>query len=256
LNHFFVTIDAATYDAVRRSPDLRALASTEERTTKSNFGPYSGFYLYGRHTFIELMPPLPPPDEQRPGDSGIGLSVEEAGALTRVVAKLRGAFGDAVKQEPHTRQIDGREVAWYTAAGLFRDTRQPLVTWVQEVHPDYLTRRHPGVVIEHPLAREKYLSWDFRPDSQLDDVIGLTVARGEQDARELTGQLKAFGWSVREGAITVATGADVTITIIKATDRLGIREANLRLRRTSPRRKITIGGMELLLDGKRGRLRF
>jgi hypothetical protein len=256
LNHFFVTLDATTYAAVRKSPELGVLASTEERTTKTNFGEYSGFYLRGRHTFIELMQPMPPPDEQLPRDSGIGLSVEEAGGLSRVVARLRSAFGDAVKQEPHTRNIDGHEIPWYTAAGLFRDTRMPLVTWVQEIDPSYLAKRHPGVSIAQPLAREQYLSWDFRPDRQLDDVVGLTVGLSEGDARELAAQLSSLGWSVHKGQPIVATGPGCTITIAVSATRLGIREAELRLRRASPKRKISIGSMVLLLDGRRAWLRF
>ncbi|MCA1826657.1 MAG: DUF5829 family protein [Myxococcales bacterium] len=54
LNHFFVTASLETFDAVCAAGDLGAI---EKRTTIRKDRTYTGVYLYGENTYLELLHP-------------------------------------------------------------------------------------------------------------------------------------------------------------------------------------------------------
>jgi Family of unknown function (DUF5829) len=54
LNHFFVKVSTETFDAVYAAGDLGAI---EKRTTVRKDRTYTGVYVYGENTYIELLHP-------------------------------------------------------------------------------------------------------------------------------------------------------------------------------------------------------
>jgi hypothetical protein len=55
LNHFYIALDEATYQALRQSPEIAAFAGIEERHTVAGSRSWSGFYVYGRQTYMEFF---------------------------------------------------------------------------------------------------------------------------------------------------------------------------------------------------------
>lgn len=258
LSHFFVILDQPTYDALRKSPEFAALASVEESRIESGTRSWSGFYVRGRQTYMEFFGGDKPPEQGRVGDSGLGLTVEEAGGVATIAALLRQTFGDRVELEEAPFTTKTGSIPWYTAVDLRRPEPQSLSTWVMEIAPGFLASRHPGERIEHPLGREQYLSWKFLPDATLDDVVGVTVALNPPDLSELSAELKLIGWSVkqRSGDGFVATGPDIRIAAEPMATRAGIRQVELRLRRSVSKRELDLGGAKLLLNHESGTFVF
>jgi hypothetical protein len=257
LTHFYVALDPASYDALRSSPRIAALAGGAENSVVAGNRKWSGFYLYGHHTYMEFFSARALPADMRAGDTGLGLTVEEAGGVTAIAARLRTVYGERVEMDTTPSTSASGDIPWFTSTDIKSAGPEALSTWFMEVAPGFLAARHPGEPIEHPLSREQYLKWRFRPERPLDDVVGLTASLDPAAATQLATELELVGWAVRRGAGGfVAVGPDVKLTVVPAGSRAGIQQVELRLRHSVLRQKIELGNAQLLLDGLTGRLIF
>jgi hypothetical protein len=258
LAHFYVVLDQASYDALRSSPLVAALAGVDDLHTVAGTQAWTGFYLWGHETYMEFFGSVPPPDQKVvPGDTGLGLTVEESGGVAAVAARLSTVFGKRVKVEATPRTTPSGVIPWFTSTQITSQGHEVMETWFMEIAPGYLAAMHPGAQIENPLSRQQYLAWRFLPDRPLDNVVGLAVALNPSDMAQLATELELVGWAVnRAGGGFVATGPDVKLTVVPAGARAGIQQAELRLRRPVPKQEITLGSAKLLLEGETGRFVF
>jgi hypothetical protein len=67
LTHFFIALDQATYEALRSSPEIAALAAVEERHTVAGTRTWTGFYVWGRQTYMEFFGANGLPQRNAPG---------------------------------------------------------------------------------------------------------------------------------------------------------------------------------------------
>ncbi len=257
LSHFYVAVDQSTYDALRKSPEIVELAGIEERHTVAGSRDWSGFYVYGRQTYMEFFEADTLTDGEHKQDSGLGLFVEQAGGVDAVAARLRTIFGSRVEIDKQVRTIATGDIPWYIAAAVDPNEPEALVTWVMEVDPAYLAATHPGSPVRHPLSREQFLAWNFLPDHLLDAVVGIRAALKSVEMTRLANEFELMGWSVhREGGGFRAKGPDVALEVLPAGSRTGIQQVDLRLRRSVPKRTVALGSANLLLEGKTGKLIF
>src|SRR5260221_11148876 len=88
------------------------LESLEPRTTTANGGQtWTGHYLRGQNTYIELFGPGGFPGA-RPGMTGIRFGVEESGGVTALSAAF-SARGIAFDTPTRVRLVDGGEIPWF-----------------------------------------------------------------------------------------------------------------------------------------------
>jgi hypothetical protein len=257
LTHFFVTLDQPTYDLLRNSTQLAALAGSTGSHVVAGSRAWTGFYLFGRETYIEFFGVSASPSGHNVGDSGLGLTVEEPGGVAAIAGRLRIAFGERVNVEATPRSLPNGVVPWFTEAEITSRGEEAMHTWFMEIDPGYLAAKHPGSRVEHPLSRQQYLSWDYRPNRPLDNVVGLTAALNPPEMSQLAKELELVGWAVSRGdGGFVAVGPDVKLTVLPAGKREGIQEAELRLQHSVPKQEITLGTAKLFLDGETGRFVF
>ncbi len=258
-SHLFVVLDAASYDAIRDSPLIASLAATEESHVDAGATGWTGFYISGRRTYIELFSAKVPPPDGKEGDTGLGLTVEAVGGVPALAARLRPSFGDRVTVPAQRATLaDGHSVPWYIAVELDGTKTPPAMeTWVMETDPGYLAAKHPGARIDDPLSRERYQSWKYQPQKAFEDVVGVRAALAPLERSELETQLRAAGWAIepRAGGF-VARGPDVTLDVVPAGKRAGIQEITLRMAHRVDRQSVTLGQATLELDGLEGRLAF
>src|ERR1044072_5592368 len=117
-NHTYAVHDRAPADAIADSAYLPEFANFQLRTTTGSDGQtWSGRYLLGRETYLELfgVGDLPGQDAQL-GSGGLGLSTEDAGGLATVRERLVD-LGVANPVDVHqTRDFgDGVPVPWFDA---------------------------------------------------------------------------------------------------------------------------------------------
>jgi hypothetical protein len=253
LSHFWIALDQATYDALRTSKEVAALGAVKEQKVVAGSENWSGFYWTARQTYMEFFGAAALPDETALGDCGIGMSVETQGGVAAVSERLRTIFGDRIEIDKQVRTTATGDIPWYTSTHL----KEPQTTamWVMELDPGYLAARHPEAPVRDPLSRQQERSWDFRPDQILENVVGVTLALDKEKASELATQLDLFGWSVHHtGTGFSAFGPEVKIRVVPAGAHGGLKQVELRLRRSVPKQRIQLGNAELRLAGKTGQL--
>lgn len=237
LNHFYVTVDPATFDAAERF--LSEFGALEKRTTVRKDMTYTGLYLYGEQTYLEL---LAPGSASFGAPSGIAYGVEVPGALSRVCRALRA---------PAPEEITRGDVPWFRSC---RPEQLPgLAEWVMEYVPAFFRGFHPELPPARPtIARSDALTryaatcgkLRERAEGRFEDVAGLEVVLGKQATET---------WNLRP--IRVA-GADIRVRTPAPGEREGIRETRLRLRRDAGRSDRQIGSTTLALDGTTAVWRF
>lgn len=253
LNHCYLAPDRATFDAAAQDDFLSTqFASVEQRTTHRADTSYTGIYLYGAHTYFELLEPGKGFSQAR---SGIAFGVEQAGAIARLG-----------KPEPISREFEGRQVAWFRIA---RDgdafAQSDLSTWVMEYDPGFLAHWHPQLPpdergIERGLVLDRYVAQTKRPRGLFEDVTGIELLLTAADAAALARHCEGFGYRVqRDDKALTCTGPGLLLHLTTASPpaRLGIARVTFRLRSTAPGQVARrLGTSTLELDGQTAVWRF
>src|ERR1700722_1617165 len=188
---------------------------------------------------------------------GLGLTVEQAGGVSAVAARLRTAFGERIEITATPRTTPTGTIPWFTSTQIKSDAPESMETWFMENDPGYLAAMHPGATIENPFSREQSLSWSFLPDHELDNITGITAPLKPAEIAQLATELRVIGWPVRvQNKGFVAAGPDLKLVVLPAGARAGIQQVDLHLRRSVAKQTIALGNIQLLLDGDTGHLVF
>jgi hypothetical protein len=240
LNHFYVTPDRTTFEAAERSAFLSRFCAVEKRTTVRKDATYTGLYLYGESTYLEL---LHPDSSSFGAPSGIAYGVEEAGALDRVAAHVLA---------PSLDEVSRGEVPWFRRCRSGQPL-EGLAEWVMEYLPAFFRGFHPGLPPPRPtIARSDALTryaascgkLRERAEGLLEDVVSLEIALAPNDAERF-----------RRRTLRV-DGVELRVAPASRGDPTGILAAGLRLRRDAGKAVERIGSTTLSLDGKSAVWRF
>lgn len=254
-NHAYGVLDRETADAIEHSAFLRDFANFQVRTTTGSGGQtWTGRYLMGRETYIELFGTgdLPGKDGTL-GAGGMGVSTEREGDLARVITRLRElGISDPVEFRQTRDFGDGVPVPWFDAV-FTTDQYDLFGAWGMEYRPEYFAdprgntepAAHPGDV-----GRERYLSDAYR-DHLMRDVTGIRLAVTARDLAGTLPLLKAGGFAVRSlpGGGAVAQGGGTTLRFDAVPlDQVGLRQVEMSLNRAvSHRHEERIGHSALVV---------
>jgi hypothetical protein len=236
LNHFYVTPDRTTFEAA--SLILPELGALEKRTTVRKDMTYTGLYLYGQRTYLELLHPDSAGAFGAP--SGIAWGVEEPGAI-----------GGVFPGGP-TDEVSRGQTPWFRRVAPAQPL-QGLTEWAMEYLPDFFRGFHPelppttpGIARADALTRYAASCGKLRDREQglFEDVIGLEVSLAAGDLER---------WNARALRIR---DVDVRVRAARAGDPSGIVAARLRLRRDAGKVTKRIGSTTLSLDGRGAVWRF
>ncbi len=260
LNHFYIIVDAPTYEAARTSAFLtREFAPFEARTTVRNDKTYTGIYWYGRRTYFELFEP----GAQGPaGASGLALGVEDPEASAVVKQRWNDALGPAGGGLV-TRKTETDEVPWFEMT--YAREIPGLRVWLMEYHRDFLARWYGALTPARSITRadvlERYVAKigqsERREQALLKDVVGLTIALPAPERETLVKQLRAVGWTAKDEAdAVVCTGpeSERLRLVTPAGGRTGILAVDFSLQHAVPKASHRVGNAELRLEGTSARL--
>ncbi|MET9681535.1 DUF5829 family protein [Streptomyces coeruleorubidus] len=254
-NHAYGVLDRETADAIEHSAFLKDFANFQVRTTTGSGGQtWTGRYLMGRETYIELFGTgdLPGKDGTL-GAGGMGVSTEREGDLARVITRLRElGISDPVEFRQTRDFGDGVPVPWFDAV-FTTDQYDLFGAWGMEYRPEYFAdprgntepAAHPGDV-----GRERYLSDGYR-DRLMRDVTGIRLAVTARDLAGTVPLLTAGGFTVRTlpGGGAVAHGGGTTLRFDAVPlDQVGLRQVEMSLNRpVSYRHEERIGHSALVV---------
>lgn len=122
LNHCYAVVDAETARAIEDSEALGSFASFEVHTTRlANGDHWTGRYLHGAHTYLEIFGP---DDGGGPaGATGVGVSADRQGGLQELATRLSDAGVGRFDLDRVTRRLDAQEVPWYDRPASPRGAR-------------------------------------------------------------------------------------------------------------------------------------
>ena len=229
LNHFYATVDSATYAAIEANDFLRnTFAVFEKRTTIRRDRTYTGLYLYGDHTYFEFFEAG---KEQSPTPVGIAFGVEQSGTL-RKQAEGWQSSGIEPSLQTITRQLDGADIPWFVSLAPAPETPGVVRLWMMEYVPEFLERWHSEVPTAKGIARSDVLTRYrafLRKDSKwMADVAQISVQVPFQEEQRLKKLAESMGCRI-EGREAV-TG-DARIRWMPPNDsHTGVRQIVLRLR--------------------------
>lgn len=221
LNHTYTVLEPPLAAAIAASDYLKRFGVYEERTTSNGQTTYTGLYLMGRETYLEMFPAgaLPPPDDQA-GTTGLALSTDRAGDIDVVTERLR-AMGTEPFTFTQTRGFDGEQIPWF-------DVSMPVTSyesgfsWTMEYLPSYFDDPRTGLdePAAHPgdVSRERYLADGYRT-RLMRDVVGVDIALPQADIDAFALTLRAGGFHVRDTPVgVVAVGHGTVFRLEPSTD--------------------------------------
>ncbi|NOT31860.1 MAG: hypothetical protein HOP15_15550 [Planctomycetes bacterium] len=203
LNHVFFVVERATYDALTHSEFLRTFAVTEERETVRGDGSYTGFYLYGRNTYFEFLPPGAA--GMSAGSTGLALGLETAHATDELAQRL-GEHGVRSQAFPISRALEGETLPWFRLLGMEMPSAA-LTVFTMEYDPGFLARWHSDLAPAHPgLARadvlERYAASldaaESRASQPFADVREVRLALDDAQRERLLAVCAASGYELEE----------------------------------------------------------
>jgi hypothetical protein len=250
-NHAYGVVDRETADAVEHSAYLREFANFELRTTTGADKTWTGRYLYGRETYLELFGAgdLPGQDAAS-GSTGMGLSTENDGDLAIVTNRLAAEPVEFTQ----TRDFgDGVPVPWFDAI-LTTVEHDSFGAWGMEWRGEYFADprgsteppSHPGDV-----GRERYLT-DAYQDHLMRDIAAVRIAVTQRDLDSTVPLLRAGGYRIHPapgGGIVARTGATTIRFDVAPVGRVGLRQVDFVLNRHVNHRHTERIGQSTLVVG-------
>ncbi|WP_369212842.1 DUF5829 family protein [Streptomyces flavofungini] len=251
-NHSYGVLDRETADAIEHSDYLPRFADFEVRTTTGSQGTWTGRYLKGRETYLELFGVGDVPGTEL-GSTGMGVSTERDGDIATVLQRLRDAGIEKPFDGLQTRDFgDGVPVPWFDFI-FTTDQYDASSTWAMEYRPEYFADprgrteppSHPGDV-----GRERYLPDTYR-DRLMRDVSSVHLAMTARDLGNTVPLLRAGGFRVREAAGgVVADGGGTTIRLDAVPrERIGLRQYTFTLNKAVKERHVERIGRSTLTVG-------
>lgn len=198
-NHAYSVLDRTTADAIEHSDYLRDFANFEVRTTTGGGMTWTGRYLYGQHTYLELFGEgdLPGQDAEF-GSAGMGVMTEHTGDLKTVGDRIQ-AQGITPATGQQTRDFgDGKPIPWFDYVRATSDQYDAFDPWGMEYQESYLADpRSKAAPASYPgdVSRDRTLS-DAYKDHQMRDVTAIRIGVPQRDLTNTVPLLKAGGFKL------------------------------------------------------------
>jgi hypothetical protein len=193
LNHVIIHVDESTRSAIAQSAFLKDEFAAFEAGAVAieDGGGWSGLYIDGEQTYIEIFGPSP--GDTAGGAAGICFGVDQVGGLEGVCAALR-EFGHMHSSDLVRRLFDGQEIPWFRYVDLV-DSGASFTSSIMEYDKDFLKLSRPGLNAgQDGISRKQYNAARFRPERYLKDISEVTLALAPLDIALFGRQLRALGY--------------------------------------------------------------
>jgi hypothetical protein len=189
-NHTYGVISQATVDALQTNSYVKDhFVDLEIRTTVRPDLTYTGTYLNGRETYLELFAegtlgfPI--------GASGVALGDEVAGGIQAIQAEWKAAFGDdqVTTVDLVTHEVNGVDAPWFYAVDpVWGDVSDYTGFWAMEYVPN------EGSTTPRTRLEERAPRYDSTKLAQ--DIQGVVYGLPDGDRANMQKTLAAVGWKV------------------------------------------------------------
>ncbi|WP_394834847.1 DUF5829 family protein [Pendulispora rubella] len=242
LNHVLGQFDEETATAIAKNPFVtETFAGTMLSTTEADGRSWTGFYVTGRETYVEIFGPQP---KSRTGESGIGLGVDKIGELDALANKVRSPSIPIPVRTLKINDSDGSEIPWFKAATVIPEGNGTwLECWVMEYLPEFMSWKFAAVRSgPEDITRATFNAKKYRPERLLRDVRGAHFFAPSHERDKFAESLAAFGWvAVRNGEDAIATSDGVELRVTADPVRRGLVELRFALTRPTHHESMALG---------------
>jgi hypothetical protein len=234
LNHVYFVLDSTTYHDIGASPFLAAqFAGREVRTTESGGLRWSGIYLYGRHTYLEILGPGGLPGSQV-GDVGIGLASEQPGGVLSLMRRFEAQhfpFDTLTRTKSDSSGAYPWFLSWRASGPDLPSDRTSV--WVMEYSAALAQRTaQRDSLPASDRSRDRFIAVHLVPDQLMAELVAATFALPVDDIAKVTRTLDRAGVLVYpEGEGAVIRFEGFLLHLIPAWDRPGVRKLEFSLNR-------------------------
>lgn len=220
--HISLDVRPRTFEAIRTAPFLaKTFANASPHSipaTKQRPG-WSGFYIPGKHTYLEILLANSGPD-MPPGGVGLGFQIDRRADMAAIGRRIEAVTGRPVDRFTQTRPIDGRTVNWFDAvsADYGKDDHALTGSWVMAIYPDYVRRMHPAVEPRGDAVtteESEFHSYGRDGDDKLfEDVAAIALEIPAAEKERLSRELVSYGYrAVKGGASATFAGPALTVVL-------------------------------------------
>lgn len=244
LNHIYAVLDSQTAEAIDDSSFLRQFADFAIRTTQAAGGDsYTGHYLYGQHTYVELFGPRDGGGSL--GSTGVALSSDRQGGLVTLNSRLSELGVTGVESGEVSRTIGSDQIPWYTMVHP-HDEPDALAVWGVEYLPSFMDDPRSGKRTirgqDDVISRARYLG-DGYEHGLMRDICAVEIAATEHDVSVAQPMFIAAGFTVdRNSRRLIAHDGQTRVTIeVVPKQSVSLRRIDFVLNHSEPRHLERIG---------------
>jgi hypothetical protein len=167
LNHSYVVVKSEVFKAICQSDFLqKELAPVHLRTTTNDTATYTGFYIYGEKTYLEIFEEGNNP-YALPNHFGVAFGTDTAGTHQKLTDALSKTNELPFAMRLMHRKMEGTEIPWFHYIDFdFDEVGAECNFWFMEYHSEYV--RHKADWQETsapPIDRKFYLDQTFRKET-------------------------------------------------------------------------------------------
>lgn len=247
LNHFYFVVDTATYEAIKMSDFIRNTFSVlEERTTHTSDGrSWTGIYLYGKNTYLEIFEE----GSKWPINSlGIGMGHERIGGIDDLQKIMSLRLNEEVHVYWTEKEQNERKIKWFKCMWIdFLKSNPDSSLWVMEYAPEYLNAH--DTIESTNITRQRHLSRIYDPTKELVDIEAISLSLNTDEYDKYLQFYSILGYEIiMNNNKTLLKGPGLTIEIEKSETYNGLTSFRGSISSMSKRRVINLGKSTLSLD--------
>ncbi len=204
-NHAYVFFDEDTYDAIKNSAFLKSeFCHCEEKAHASAEKYWTGFYMTGKNTYLELFNNKNKKRLQGIGNVGIGFSVDRKEEFEQIVEVFKQKFENNIKYEIFEKSIDNKLVPWFyyvEVTGPYSMMPQ-LDPWIMAYHTEYFKFKRIENSDENSITRQEYNkkcnAVPFDKNKLFKDVEEITLLLNDEVKRKFIERQTLLGYICEE----------------------------------------------------------
>ena len=232
LNHLYVVLDESTFNNLCSSDFVVNEFASVDTGLPDFLPPNRRLTVCSSVVNTPISNSTAPKKFKAPvGNSGIGMSTEQQGAIDQMYVRLENEAPSKVQSKlVHWNDGNGSSVPWYTVVYRDQPDSTGFTSWVSEYHEYFLPALYPDLGSEaRGIRREDFLAPQFDDECCLRDIIEITVALHEPQKSRYIHELELLGCVSRaEADEVVLEGPNLRMVVTDATtERDGVLEMAL-----------------------------
>ncbi|RBI91375.1 hypothetical protein DSC47_08665 [Elizabethkingia miricola] len=196
INHIYVVVDSATFNALKQSNELNTLANQDKGLP--NFLPVDNsattIYMRFKSTYLEIMGPENR-FKEKIGSIGIGFSWDTFNSTLDTVQKSIQKSKDLKFQKSEANwPFGGKEILWYTF--FYSDLKGSIATWYAIYNPVFLN--YLFNINYSDFKREDFLKKVFDQNKKIIDLSGIVINANANDFYKMIKEFKALNLKIEK----------------------------------------------------------